>query len=232
MPLVDPVYTGIPLGDPTNIAGYTGIALEKLVETAAHWNATGETLTIATYTGTPLEGLSQPAQVHIGRVASILVWNDKMTREQAANGQVSINSAFTCSLLLSNAYQFCSSNIWVLQHHYVHALDMSTCIVCLCIWGCSTNEISLAQTTRAIPVVYLRGGLHAGKWPDLMTSTADAPSTLGYHWTNCTGTRLADSMAQWSSIGNPVLICIIGTHWKTTGATSALGCHWNHAGWC
>ena len=49
-----------------------------------------------------------------------------MTREQAANGQASINSAFTWSLLLSNAYQFCSSNIWVL--HYVHALDMSICI--------------------------------------------------------------------------------------------------------
>ena len=22
------------------------------------------------------------------------------------------------------------------------------------------------------------------------------------------------------------------THWKTTGATSTLGCHWNHTGWC
>ena len=21
-------------------------------------------------------------------------------------------------------------------------------------------------------------------------------------------------------------------HWKTTGATSTLGCHWNHTGWC
>ena len=44
-------------------------------------------------------------------------------------------------------------------------------------------------------------GFHAGKWPDLMTS------------------------------GNPVLICIIGTHWKTTGATSTLGCPWNNTGW-
>ena len=25
---------------------------------------------------------------------------------------------------------------------------------------------------------------------------------------------------------SPVLICIIGTHWMTTGATGTLGCHW------
>ena len=42
MPLVDPVYTGIPLGDP-----YLQNTLEhhwkNLVETAPHWDATGET---------------------------------------------------------------------------------------------------------------------------------------------------------------------------------------------
>ena len=75
-------------------------------------------------------------------------------------------------------------------------------------------------------------GLQAGKWPDLMTSKPDALSTLECHCTYCTGTILADTIAQWSSSGNPVLICIIGTHWKTTGATSTLGCHWNHTGWC
>ena len=90
----------------------------------------------------------------------------------------------------------------------------------------------LRQTTFAIPVVYIRGGLHAGKWPDLMTSKPDALNTLGYDWTDCTGTTLADAIAQWSSSGNQVLICKIGTHWKTTGATSTLGCHWNHTGWC
>ena len=65
-----PVYTGMPLVDPV----YTGIPLEKfswnsptlechwrnLVESAPHWDATGETLTFAAYTGTPLEGLWQP----------------------------------------------------------------------------------------------------------------------------------------------------------------------------
>ena len=88
-------------------------------------------------------------------------------------------------------------------------------------------------------------GSHAGKWPDLMTSKPDSVSTLGYHWTDhtgrplepqvhwdATGTTLADASTQWCSSGDPVLICIIGTHWKTTGATSTLGCHWNHTGWC
>ena len=75
-------------------------------------------------------------------------------------------------------------------------------------------------------------GLHAGKWPDLMTSKIDALSTLGYHWADCTGTALSGAIAQWSSSGNPVLICIIGTHWKTTGATSTLEHHWNHTIWC
>ena len=45
------------------------------------------------------------------------------------------------------------------------------------------------------------------------------------HWNHTGG---ADAIAQWSSTGDPVLICIIGTHWKTAGATSTLECHWNH----
>ena len=88
-------------------------------------------------------------------------------------------------------------------------------------------------------------GLHAGKWPDLMTSKPDSVSTLRYHWTDhtgtplepqvhwdATGTALDDASAQWSPSGDPMLICIIGTHWKTTGDTSTLGCHWSHTGWC
>ena len=76
-------------------------------------------------------------------------------------------------------------------------------------------------------------GSHAGKSPDLMTSKPDSVSTLGYHWTDhtgwplepqvhwdATGATLADASTQWCSSGDPVLICIIGTHWKTTGATS------------
>ena len=36
------------------------------------------------------------------------------------------------------------------------------------------------------------------------------------HW-DANGTTLADATAQWCYSGNPVLICISGTHWKTTG---------------
>ena len=37
--------------------------------------------------------------------------------------------------------------------------------------------------------------LHAGKWPDLNTSKPYTLSTLGYHWTDYTGTTLADAIA-------------------------------------
>ena len=75
------------------------------------------------------------------------------------------------------------------------------------------------------------------RWRD--TSKPDSVSTLGYHWTDhtgrppepqvhwdATGTTLAD--AKWCSSGDPVLMCIIGTHWKTTEATSTL--HWEATG--
>ena len=93
--LAGPVYTGMPLechwltqctlgyhwASQRILGGYTGAPLEKLswntptlechwrnlVEPAPHWDATGETLTYAAYTGTPLEGLYQPthAPTHI-----------------------------------------------------------------------------------------------------------------------------------------------------------------------
>ena len=74
-----------------------------------------------------------------------------------------------------------------------------------------------------------------------MTSKPDSVSTLGYHWTDRTGrplepqvhwdaigTTLADACTHWCSSGDPVLICIIGTHWKTTG--KPLEDHWKHTG--
>ena len=93
--LAGPVYTGMPLeyhwmtqctlgyhwAIQRILAGYTGTPLKKLswnsptlechwrnlVESGPHWDATGETLTFAAYTGTPLEGLWQPthAPTHI-----------------------------------------------------------------------------------------------------------------------------------------------------------------------
>ena len=47
------------------------------------------------------------------------------------------------------------------------------------------------------------------------------------HW-DATGTTLADASTQWCPSGDPVLICIIGTHWKTTG--KPLEDHWKHTG--
>ena len=67
MPLVDPVYTGITLGDPSYTCRVHQNTTGKTVENALHWNAIGETLTIAAYTETPLVGLQQPThtQAHI-----------------------------------------------------------------------------------------------------------------------------------------------------------------------
>ena len=125
--------------------------------------------------------------------------------------------------------------MWVLQHHSVHAFDMSTIIVFVYL-GLQVKWNQFSSTnSHHTSCIHKRS--HAGKWPDLMTSKPDAVSTLGYHWTDhtgrpletqvhwdATGTTLADTSTQWCSSGNPVLICIIGTHWKTTGST--LETHW------
>ena len=136
--------------------------------------------------------------------------------------------------------------MWVLQHYSAHAFDMSTIIIFVYLGlQVKWNQFS---SNNSHHTSCIHKGLHAGKWPDLMTSKPDSVSTLGYHWTDhtgrplgpqvhwdATGTTLADASTQWCSSGDPVLICIIGTHWKTTGATSTLGCHWNHTAstqWC
>ena len=117
--------------------------------------------------------------------------------------------------------------MWVLQHHPVHAFDMSTIIVFVylglqVIW----NQFS---SNNSHHTSCIHKGSHAGKWPDLMTSKPDSVSTLGYHWTDhtgwplelqvhwdTTGTKRTDASTHWCSSGDPVLICMNGTHWKTT----------------
>ena len=119
------------------------------------------------------------------------------------------------------------------EHHYS-----------FCVFEVASHMKSV-EIKQLSPYLLYTWGSHAGKWPDLMTSEPDSVSTLEYHWTDhtgrplephvhcdATGTTLADANTQWCSSGDPVLTCIIGTHWKTTGATSTLGCHWNHIGWC
>ena len=108
-------------------------------------------------------------------------------------------------------------------------------LLCACIW----YEHHYSFVYLGLPVKWnqlspnnshhtscIHKGPHAGKLPDLMTSKQDSVSTLRYHWTDhtgrplepqvhwdATGTTLADASTQWCSSGNPVLICIVGTHW-------------------
>ena len=129
--------------------------------------------------------------------------------------------------------------MWVLQQHPVHAFDMSTIVVSvyfvLQVKWYQFNSNNSHHTSCILK------GLHFGKWPDLMTSKPDPVSTLGYHYTDhtgrplepqvhwdATGTTLADVSTQWCPSGDPVLICIIGTHWNTTGRP--LEDHWKHTG--
>ena len=138
----------------------------------------------------------------------------------------------------------------------VICFDMSTIIVFLCIWGWSSNKICLAQTSLAIPGVYIRScmlGSDQTCWPpnqtlsshwDTTGQTTLEPHWLGYHpvvlqwqssgnlhkWNTLedqwsrkyTGMPLEANWlmlakTQWCPSGNPVLICIIGTHWNATG---------------
>ena len=250
MPLADLVYTGIPLGDPANIAGYIGTPLNKrswnCPTLECHWGDYNSPHTI---------------QAHIVKQSSIhasLKWQDGGT--QGTSGQISVNSAFTWSLLLSTVYQFCSSNMWLVQHHFVHAWDIST-IIAFVYFGLQYkwNQLS-SNNSRHTSCIHR--GLHAGKWPDPMTSKPDAPSSLGVplgrlHW-NHTGWCYRPSVFQWQSnvnlhnwntleyrwghtytgmpkephwpmsapSGNSVLIRIIETHWITTGRP--LEAHWKH----
>ena len=122
----------------------------------------------------------------------------------------------------------------------MHAFDMSTTIVFVYLGlQVKWNQFS-SNNYHHTSCIHKR--LHAGKWPDLMTSKPDSMSTVGYHWTDHTGrllkpqvqwnatlTTLADASTQWCPSGDPVLICIIGTHWNTTGRP--LEDHWKHTGY-
>ena len=106
-------------------------------------------------------------------------------------------------------------------------------------WQFKWNQFSSNNSHHTSTI---HNGSHAGKWPDPMTSKPDSVSTLGYHWTDHTGrplepqvhwdateTTLADASLQWCPSGDPVLICIIGTHWNTTGRP--LKAHWKRTGY-
>ena len=110
----------------------------------------------------------------------------------------------------------------VLQHRSVYALDMSTITVFFVYLGLQFKWNQITSNNSR---------LHAGKWHDLMTSKPDSLSSLAYHWTDYTGTTLADALTQWSSSGNPeIIICVIEhtgrlldpqVHWDAIGTTLA-----------
>ena len=151
------------------------------------------------------------------------VWNNKMAVHQGASGWVSVNSSFTWSLLLCSAYQFCSSNVWGLQHHSVYALGISIIIVFVNLglqfkW----NQLS---PTNSRHTSCKNKGLHAGKWPDLITSKPDAVSTLGYRW-NYTGWCYRPVVFQWQSSVNLHNWNTLEDHWNAL-ATNKYFLQWH-----
>ena len=230
--LAGPVYTGMPLechwltqctlryhwATQQIEQGSLEHHWKNLIEIAPHWNATGVTLTIAAYTGTPLEGMQQitHTQLHIVKQSSIRAsWKrqDGGTSSSKWTGlcKFSFYLEFTAlqwiSVLLfkrvSTSTQLCACLGY--EHHYSFFVYLG--------FQFKWNQL------LAIPVVYIKG-LHAGKWPGPMTSRPDFVSTLEYHWTDYTGTH----WLMISPSGLPVAI--------QRGATRTLGCHWNHTDWC
>ena len=130
-----PVTLGYHWATKRIFAWYTGTPMEKLSWNCTTLECQGETLTIFAYTGTPLEKLSRncPAlgcqwrncnfcslhwntnggdcntQAHIVKQSSI---HASLKRQDGgtpiSKWKVSVNSAFTWSLLLCNEYQLCS----------------------------------------------------------------------------------------------------------------------------
>ena len=154
------------------------------------------------------------------------VWNDKMAGHQAARGQVSVDSVFTWSLLHCSAYQFCSSNVWVLQHHSIHAFDMGTIIVFVYLWlQFKWNQLS-SNSCRHTSCIHK--GLNAAKWPDLLTSKTICFQYTGIpldilHW-NHTGWFYHPVVFQWQSSAHLHNWNTLEDHWKTT--RRPLEVHW------
>ena len=130
------------------------------------------------------------------------VWNDTMAAHQAASGHVSVNSAFTWSLPLCNAHQFCSSNVWVLQHYSVHDFDMSTIIVF--VYFGLQFKWNPFSTNNSRHTSCIHKGLHAGTWPaglQIRCSQYTGIALGRLHW-NHTGWCYHPVLFQWQSGGN------------------------------
>ena len=134
MPLVDPVYTGITLGDPLstcrvywNTTGKHSLNCATLEYhwrnsdyCSLHWSTTEGNVAAHTQT--------QAYIVKQGSIHASLKWQNGGATSSRWTGPCKFSF---WSLLLCNRYQFCSSNVWVLQHD----LDMSTIYIKGCMMG-------------------------------------------------------------------------------------------------
>ena len=131
------------------------------------------------------------------------VWNDNM---EDANQQVDWSLLIQ---LVLGVYCFAMDTssalkMRVLQHHSVHAFGMCTIII----------------------FVYL--GLQV-KWNQFGSNNSHHTSRIHNRvacWEVTWPNDIQTGFCQYAGIP------LDRPYWTTTGATSTLGCHWNHTGWC
>ena len=179
----------------------------NLVETDPHWDATRETLTFVADTGTPVEGLKQPthAPAHMIKQSSILgslKWQDGGTPISKWTGLCKVSLYMEFTVLQ-----------WVPILLLTHVSTSTS--LCACLWYEHHYNFE-----------YL--GLQVN-WNQFSSNNSHHPSCIHKEaacyevtWLNGLQTRLS----QYTGVP------LDKAHWFTTGATSTLGCHWNHTGWC
>ena len=180
---------------------------KNLVETAPHWNATGETWLKPHHTGMPLEKLYllQPTLEHHrrdcdrphtpqhiklsmqGSIHASVKWQDGGTPVSKWTG-LCIFSLYLEFIALqwipflpltrvTTSTSLCAC-LWY-KHHYSFFVYLGLQVK----W----NQLS---SNNSHHISCIHKGSHVGKWPHLMTSKPDSVSTLGYHWTDHTGRPL------------------------------------------
>ena len=148
-----------------------------------------------------------------------------MTGQQAACGQVSLNSAFSWSLLLSTAYNICSSSVWALQQHCVclgYEHHYSFCVF----GGCNTKKS--AKPKQLPPCQLFTEGVACWEvtWPnDLKTRRSQYTGIPldRLHW-NHTGWCYRPMVFLWHSSVNLHKWNTLGDHWSHKCTEMPLEC--------
>ena len=146
------------------------------------------------YTGIPLGELATTCRVH---------WNTtrKKTYLKPSHTGMPLENLWLLQPTRENACQLRSSNVWILQHH-LWMPWMWAPLWFLCVWGCcSSNKISLAQTTLTVPVVYIRVCMLRSDLPYWPRN-----QTLSVHWDTTGQTTLEPHWLMVSPSGLPVAI--------------------------